>query len=394
MTDVVVVGGGPAGLCAAIALARRGASVLVCERSHEPERKPCGEGLLPSAVTALLALGLRREELFAAGRALDGLRYVSPRGVTAETDLVEGAGLGLPRPELLRLLHELLTRTAGVQYVKAEARLTTVRGARHVRVGQELLSPRLIVGADGLGSSIRRDADLPFQLARGRRFGAREHFRIEPWSRRVEVHFGASAEAYVTPVADDLLNVAVLWSPGPARNRRGVPDVQRLFPALARRLAAAQRHGPLRGAGPFRVHVPRPAAEGLVLVGDAAGYLDPITGEGVGLAATHALLLARTLSDVFQRRGPAVITAAQLRPYLRAAEQSERDHRQLTRFVLLARRSPWLLERIIQTLAAEPRLLQHLCSANQGRCSPLSLPLGPLFKAVMARTRLAAVGDR
>ena len=126
---------------------------------------------------------------------------------------------------------------------------------------------------------------------RGRaRYGQRRHYAIAPWTDRVEVHWARDAEAYVTPVADDLVGVAVLSS-----TRRSYDAHLAAFPALLERLADAEAASDVRGAGPLRQSARRRTAGRVLLVGDAAGYVDALTGEGVALALGQAEAAVRAV---------------------------------------------------------------------------------------------------
>jgi len=236
----------------------------------------------------------------------------------------------------------------------------------------------------------RKDANLVCRRPRPFRYGARQHFQVEPWTTHVEVYFGPAAEAYVTPTGPDEVNVAVLWNGAarsdPARARLQAPDRLRAFPALARRLARARCLGDLRGAGPLQVEVPRPARDGLLLVGDAAGYVDAITGEGVGLAIAKARLLGMLLGPTLSRPGPP-IGLREIKPYLAAARELERHHALLTKLVLQASRSPWLVERTVDALHQDGALFRHLLSVNQGGCSLFALPPGSLLGLLQSWAR-------
>lgn len=390
--DVAVIGGGPAGLSAGIALAHQGASVTIYEQAEDPTQKPCGEGLLPSAVEQLCQLGLERSALLSEGQPLLGVRYFSPQGTTASARFPEGSGLGLRRSTLQTLLRSLALGTDGVQLRRAKARvLRDSRGVCRLQTPGGVLTPRLIVAADGLHSRARHDAALAWHRPRPFRFGGRQHFEVEPWSNHVEVYFGRDAEAYVTPTQPQQINVAVLWNGerrgDAAPKRRSVPEILGAFPTLARRLASARALGDLRGAGPLRVDVPRPARDGLVLLGDAAGYVDPITGEGVGLAVAKARLLAQLVGPALRQPG-APLTLRQLTPYLVAARELEKHHVALTKLLLFASRSPWLVERSVRALAADGRLFGELLTANQGGCSPFSPAAGALFRLLQSWVRL------
>jgi menaquinone-9 beta-reductase len=376
--DVVIIGGGPAGLATAIELGRTGTSVLVCEGMVEPGTKPCGEGLLPRAFEELCALGLSGSELSLEGRLLRGVRYISAKGVRASALFEEGAGLGLPRTTLGRLLRDLAERTPNVSIERGHARLELASsGICRVAFAGQHLTPRLVIGADGLASRTRKAARLPARRPSPFRYGVRQHFKQEPWTDQVEVYWSPVGEAYVTPTGADELNVAFLWQAGDRKRPGGSHLIAHLlpaFPELARRLQHAKPTDDARGRGPLYVQVPTPARDGLLLVGDAAGYVDAITGEGVGLAIGKAKKLASVLRPALARPGGQV-TLSELRPFLRAARQADRSHVQLTRLLLWLRRSPWLMERLITALAHDPELFQHFLTANQGGVSPWSIPL-------------------
>jgi flavin-dependent dehydrogenase len=185
------------------------------------------------------------------------------------------------RTALSEALHEAAI-TAGVRIVHGDVGAVT-QDASSVRCGE--FTARYLAAADGLHSPIRRSLGLDLPHRGRRRWGIRRHFQIAPWSDTVEVYWARDTEAYVTPVAEDSVGVAVLTS------RQGrLDDHLREFPALAGRLAGAP-HGPDRAAGPLRQRVKSQAAGRVMLVGDAAGYVDALTGEGLGIAFGGAELL-------------------------------------------------------------------------------------------------------
>lgn len=285
MTDLLVAGGGPAGLGAAILAAARGLEVVLVEPRPGPVDKACGEGLMPGAVAALAAMGVRLR-----GRPFAGIRYLAG-GRSAEGRFAAGPGLGVRRTTLSAALADR-AEALGVRRRIGRVEALEDRGDRVVvRVGDEPLEARWLVAADGLHSPLRRRLGLELPRRRPARVGVRRHAAVAPWTDLVEVHWatdsGPRAEAYVTPVADDLVGVAFLTE-GAARFDELLPR----FPALRDRLAGAEWVTPARGAGPFEQRVRRRVQGRVLLVGDAAGYLDPLTGEGVrlGLEAARALV--------------------------------------------------------------------------------------------------------
>ncbi|GHB00991.1 NAD(P)/FAD-dependent oxidoreductase [Streptomyces chryseus] len=280
MIDLLVAGGGPAGLATAIHAARAGMEVVVVEPRATPVDKACGEGIMPGGVLALEALGVR-----VGGRALRGIRYVDGRH-HAQASFAGAPGLGVRRTDL----HAALARRAaeaGVAVVPG--RITEVRqSADAVTAGG--LRARWLAAADGLHSPLRHTLGLDVPSGRPRRFGLRRHYRVEPWTDFVEVHWSGCGEAYVTPVGDGLVGVAVL-----STAKRGFDAHLRHFPHLRRLLDGRPPDGAVRGAGPLRQRARRRTAGRVLLVGDAAGYTDALTGEGVALALASAEAAVRCL---------------------------------------------------------------------------------------------------
>jgi flavin-dependent dehydrogenase len=331
--DLVVAGGGPVGLVTAIEARRRGMSVVVVEPRLTPVDKACGEGLMPSAVARLHQLGIVPR-----GRAFVGIRYVGlDREVAAR--FRAGPGLGVRRTALQRALSEAADR-AGV--CRQAGRVAGVRDdGASVTAGA--LRSRWLVAADGLHSPVRRELglDAPPRTTRPR-YGLRRHFTVAPWTDHVEVHWAPTVEAYVTPVADDLVGVALLGPPGTTYDV-ALGDL----PALAARLRGAEPVSPVRGAGPLRQTATAVRSGRVLLVGDAAGYLDALTGEGLatGFAAARA----------------AVTALAEDRPadYPAAWERVTRRSRLLTTALLGATGHPVVRKGLVPAAAALPRVFSR-----------------------------------
>jgi flavin-dependent dehydrogenase len=284
--DVLVVGAGPVGLACAIEAALRGWSVAVLEPRTDPVDKACSEGLMPGAVAALQRLRVAPE-----GMPLRGIAYVGGKRVVPHA-FRAGPGLGVRRTTLQSALS---VRADELGVVRVSTRAGSVsQDAESVRVGD--LSARWLLACDGLHSAIRRQLGLdPRPTAvRRRRFGQRRHLATAPWSDFVEVHWSPLAEAYITPVAPDLVGVAVLGRPGPSYD-----ELLAQVPTLRERLVRPDWATALQGAGPLRQAVRRRVAGRVLLVGDAAGYVDALTGEGIrtGLACARAAVAAVARAD-------------------------------------------------------------------------------------------------
>jgi len=282
-SDVIVVGGGPVGLAAAMYAVRSSLSVVVLEPRQGAVDKACGEGLMPGGVRALAALGVNP-----IGWDLVGIRYVSD-GRHAEADFSAGRGRGVRRTELHTALRSAAA-AAGVKIFPLAA-FEVLQSSEAVRVrtqgpGQTPgpdLHGRYLLAADGLHSPTRRALGLQVYARGLQRFGQRRHYCLQPWSSYVEVHWGNYGEAYVTPVGPDLVGVAVL-----SARRLAFEEQLNEFPRLRDRLANASAATRVRGAGPLRQRVARRVAGRVLLIGDAGGYVDALTGEGISLGIAQA----------------------------------------------------------------------------------------------------------
>ncbi len=282
MRDLLVIGGGPAGLASALYAARAGLDVTVWDKHAGIIDKACGEGLMPGAVTALADIGVTP-----AGEDLAGIRYLAGHRAV-EAPFRSGLGRGVRRTTL----HEEMRSAAEDAGIPLEH-----RRAREVRsdpdgVVVDSQRFRYVVAADGLHSPVRRLLGLDGRPSSRRRYGMRRHYRLAPWTSYVEVHWAESVEAYVTPVAGDVVGVALLTSA-----RGPFADHLTRFPALQARLRDAAPLGDVLGAGPLRQRARSRVAGHVLLVGDAGGYVDALTGEGVAMAVAQARAAVAAILD-------------------------------------------------------------------------------------------------
>ena len=261
----------------------------------------------PASVRRLAALGVTPD-----GHPLRGIRYVDAAH-QADARFRHGEGLGVRRT----VLHAALAARAaalGIPVLPVRVAAFT-QDAEHVTAAG--VEARYLVAADGLHSAIRRALERESRPrgsrpgggsgtgTRGRlaqRYGLRQHYRVAPWTDLVEVHWTPRAEAYVTPVSADAVGVALLFAKDPSADRprddAGGDFKARLsaFPALLDRLAGAAPASELRGAGPMRQDVRRRVHGRVLLAGDASGYVDALTGEGLGVGLAQAEAVAACLA--------------------------------------------------------------------------------------------------
>jgi flavin-dependent dehydrogenase len=266
------------------------------------------------------------------GHDLVGIRYLAgDRHVAAP--FRTGPGRGVRRTTLQTALQAAVCRVG----VPIERRAVTTVRQTHDRVLVDDVPARYLVAADGLHSPVRRLLGLDAGPAPRRRFGQRAHYAVPAWTSYVEVHWADATEAYVTPVSEDLVGVAVLTS------RRGPFEAHlACFPRLARRLGAGRRIGEVLGAGPLRQRASARVSGRVLLVGDAAGYVDALTGEGIALALAQA------------RTAVAAVAAGDPRRYEQDWHAVTRRYRMITASLLGATRVGPVRRALVPTAARLP----------------------------------------
>ncbi len=349
--DVAIAGGGPAGLAIAIHTSRRGLSTLVLERRASPPDKACGEGVMPAGVAELELLGVLPLLSAADCAPFRGIRYVQEDGTSAEGRLPGGGGLGIRRTALVDALASR-ARGAGAILHNGSAVLShrRTRGAIELETEAGPVEAQILVAADGLASPLRHAEGLDGLPITPLRFGLRQHFRCEPWTDFVEVHLSDGAEAYVTPVGPERVGVAFLWEDRRLSKPITPEALCSRFPLLAERLLGSELESSPRGAGPLARAARARTADRFALLGDAAGYVDAITGEGLSLAFGCAAALASILPQALARGA----SRDALAPYERAFAQLFRRYAWVTRSVLAISRRVRLRRQIIRYLSAHP----------------------------------------
>lgn len=356
-TDVFVIGGGPAGLAAAIAARQQGFRVLVADGAQMPIDKPCGEGLMPDGLAALEKLGVsvNAENSY----PFRGIRFLSG-GLEVDAAFPNGStGRGVRRTVLHRVIAEHAA-SLGVDFLWQTP--VTCISSYGVHLGSRKVSARWIIGADGGNSRVRRWCGLDAYRKKDGRYAFRQHYRVAPWTERMELYWGQRGQIYVTPIAKDEVCVALISRDPKWR----LTEALQKFPELKSRLNGAGVSSAERGALTATHKLKRVSRGNVALIGDASGTVDAITGEGLCLAFSQAMLLADCL-----RKGDLASYQHEhrrlaLRPFLMA------------RLLLALDGRPRLQHRTIQALQKRPDVFRRLLHLHVGVLSPLHLALDGL----------------
>ncbi|HEX4748549.1 MAG TPA: FAD-dependent monooxygenase [Bryobacteraceae bacterium] len=347
--DVFVLGGGPAGLAAAIAARRAGFSVVLADGNRPPIDKACGEGLMPDGLAAARELGIVFPD--GCGGNIRGIKFQGD-GYSVAGDFPDGYGLTIRRTTLQTVLVDR-AQHAGVK-LHWGSPVTAMSGNTVTLPGRQITA-RWLIGADGSQSSMRRWAGLDSFARDDQRFSYRQHFRIAPWSSFVEVYWGAGCQFYVSPTAEEEICVALLTRDPRWRVREWLHRV----PELAARVASAQPASPERGRAIANRRLRRLTHGSIALIGDASGTIDPITGEGLCLAFRQAQALATAM------------VAGDLYLYERKHRVLARRPRFMADFMLLMDRSAFLRRRSLAALERRPELFRKLLAMHVGELRPV-----------------------
>lgn len=395
--EVIVVGGGPAGSATALLLARAGHSVLLLDKARFPRHKACSEYINAGGVAALDELGVLSEVIGAGAHRLTEMRIHSPEGrqFTAQFDRA-GPGrhaIGLSRYRLDAILLET-ARSAGVTVMeRAHARnvrlqpgdVATVEISSGGTVNR--FRAPLIVGADGHHSCVTRSLGLEQSRRWPRRVGLVAHYQdVAGNDHGGDMYVTADGYAGLAPLEDGLTNIAVVVPEARVRQRSGSIDdlfEDRLaaIPELHWRLEGAVQVGKVRGIGRLGHRVRQPAGDGYLLVGDAAAFLDPFTGDGIYEALRGALLAAPVISRALASGD---VSEHALAPYRRERRRVFTMKRQLCWVVQGFVHSPAAMNYVTRRLERRETVGLELTAAL-GNFRPARTALTPHFLARLLR---------
>jgi len=391
--DVVVVGGGPAGASLAMRLGREGLDVALLDRSRFPRRKPCGEFMSPACFPILEGLGLGKAVLAHGARPVRGMEVFGFEQAAVGDYRTFGAddgllalehGYGLRRELFDDLLFRAAAATPGVtvhEGWRVTGLLRSADGAvSGVRVQDSHGLPREVlgdftIGADGVRSRVASELKVQRDVPWLRKFALVTRYKGTPLKPRAEVHLFPMGYFAACPVDDGQLSVNLVIDfetvpKGRARLEELFQEKLALAPRLQASLAGAERVEPLRGVGPLARRTTEQIFDGAALVGDARGYVDPITGEGIYFALRSAEILAETLIPVLRdrRSGRGVLlpykirTNAELNPRMRMGKLLQRGLKH-----------PWIVRAVLAVLQARPRAMDALVAVTGDYVPPTTL---------------------
>jgi len=380
--DVIVAGAGPAGSATALLLARAGARVLLLDRARFPRDKPCSEYLSPESTRVLerLGNGVLEAVIAAAPARLRGMKVVAPSGAGV-VGRFETFSFALPRSTFDTILRNA-AEAAGAEVregVKVEELVYdggAVGGvvARDLGRGTgEAYRARAVVGADGLRSVVARRLGKVFRTAPYRVAFTAHVADARDVNDLGEMHVGRPGYVGLGPIGSGVTTVALVLPLDQAHRGERFFDELNRFPGVAGRFDPGRIVRRVLATGPFARWSRQPAGDGALLVGDAADFFDPFTGQGIYSALRGAELAAVAILD-------SLATGASLRQYARARRREFTGKWLLERIIGVAVGWPALIERVVERLIRRPELADLLVRAT-GNCIPARAALAPAVLA-------------
>ena len=382
--DVIVVGAGVAGSASAITLGREGYRVLLLDRAVFPRHKTCGEGIMPEGVRILESLGVLPQILEQGGFRVRGLRFRSQAGVWAQADFPAITGepahsIVIRRYELDDILLEQAKATAGITVREGFAVAEAIEEAGAIRgvTGHAVKKPDqtetfrapLTLAADGMNSRFHNRFGIEKKVFRRQRWGLSGHLRgVEGLEPYIEVMFQEGSEVYIAPTGADTTLAAILIEKEGMGAFRGDLATQyheflKATPGLRERLRDTEVIPPVGGRGPLGFSVSPIYRSGLLLIGDSAGFIDAITGEGMTLALKSVQVAVPVIRSAFETGD---FGASVLERYALERARVIEDVSKLTRLMLRVSRYPFLANRAIRRLSKDEKLFQKLVGVVAG----------------------------
>jgi menaquinone-9 beta-reductase len=397
--DVLIAGSGPAGSASAALLAREGFSVLAVDRAAFPREKPCAEYMSPEAVRILDRLGIVEPLERSGAVPLEGMKVTGVQGATAHGVFAlarprpfRPTGLAVSRRILDHTLVDL-ARASGARVVECttveellyEGGAITGAVVRDREGGRRSIRARLTIGADGLRSVVARRMGRRTHRS-PRRIAFVAHLSGVPAvGASAELHFGRQGYAGLNRIGAEAVNVALVVPSERAAGARGRAEEFFLeglaeFPGLGERVLAGTIVRPVLVTGPFAAWSGRVVAPGGLLVGDAADFYDPVTGDGILSALRGAELVAETMVPGLRRAG--TVSGEPLRHYQQRRREAFAGKWFMERVTRWLMYSPWLFNRSVARLGRHADMA-HAAIGVAGGFVPLRALLSPLFIARM-----------
>jgi geranylgeranyl reductase family protein len=396
--EAIVVGGGPAGSTIAADLAMAGHRVLLLDKASFPRHKPCSDYLNAGGAQILAEMGALDEVMRAGAHRIEGMTIHAPGGSQFIADFAKAepgrAAIGLSRRCLDQLLLDR-AKAAGVSVVERAHVRNLIRQKGYVAgveatiagTAEQLRAP-LIIGADGRHSAVARALDLTTPLRWPRKTGLATHYRgIADLDGFGEMHIvGHALYAGLAPIEHGLANLTIVVPSSAVERRAGsidelFADALRSMPALAARLDGSERVGDIRGVGSMGQRARRTTGDGVLLIGDAASFLDPVPGEGI-YEALRAARMAAPVASAAIKAGDT--SAAALEPYRIARRRAFTAKRQVCWIVQGFVNVPPLMNYVTDRLAEREELGLTL-SGVLGNFRPATHALSPVYLARLLR---------
>lgn len=366
--DVVIVGAGPAGVACALTLAKHNLEVALVEKRAFPVVKACGESILPMGVAHLKKLGILERIKPEHYHPTEGICYHINHH-SSKANFIDGYGLGINRSILSQAFSAAINDYPSITMFDHTA-IKDIDFPFLTFMHKEKLfhcSSNFVVGADGLRSRVREILGIKTKLPHFRRWAMTAHFGVEPWSSLVEIYLHNNAEAYVSPTGPKEVNIVLMWSPKKYSVKTKSPffSLLSLFPELEKRLNPPFMLHKAHAIGPFHHRAKRRFTTlQAALIGDAAGYTDPLTGEGINYGLFEGQLLGQKLAS--RLAAGQSMSQNDLRYFQLVANLKKLPHEMLTYGMLLMQSQPALFERVVHYFNRKPNVLSALTGISAG----------------------------